>query len=54
MDSPARVHWLQSVVDQVRLPDRVAWDARLSDAVQRAAGVPVSVELQSTAEERLA
>jgi len=39
---------------QVRLPDRVAWDARLSDAVQRAAGVPVSVELQSTAEERLA
>jgi len=39
---------------QVRLPDRVAWDDRLSDAVQRAAGVPVSVELESTAEERLA
>jgi DNA polymerase III subunit alpha len=39
---------------QVRLPDRVAWDDRLSEAVQRAAGVPVSVELQAATEERLA
>ncbi len=38
-------------VRQVRLPDRVAWDDRLADAVRRAAGVPVSVELRS-AEER--
>ncbi len=36
---------------QVRLPDKVAWDDRLADAVRRAAGVPVSVELRS-AEER--
>jgi DNA polymerase-3 subunit alpha len=39
---------------QVRLPDRVAWDERLEDAVQRAAGVPVAVELRSGAEDRLA
>jgi len=39
---------------QVRLPDRVAWDDRLEDAVQRAAGVPVAVELRSGVEERLA
>jgi len=39
---------------QVRLPDRVAWDERLADAVQRAAGVPVSVELRGTLEERIA
>jgi DNA polymerase-3 subunit alpha len=39
---------------QVRLPDRIAWDERLSDAVQRAAGVPVSVSLQGAVEERLA
>ncbi|MGH2417009.1 MAG: hypothetical protein ACRDFY_01620, partial [Candidatus Limnocylindria bacterium] len=39
---------------QVRLPDRVAWDDRLADLVRRAAGVPVSVELRSGAEERLA
>jgi DNA polymerase-3 subunit alpha len=38
-------------VRQVRLPDRVAWDDRLADAVRRAAGVSVSVELRS-AEER--
>ena len=38
----------------VRLPDRVAWDDRLADAVRRAAGVPVSVELRSAAEERIA
>jgi DNA polymerase III alpha subunit len=38
-------------VRQVRLPDKVAWDDRLADAVRRAAGVPVSVELRS-AEER--
>jgi hypothetical protein len=39
---------------QVRLPDRVAWDDRLVEAVRRAAGVPVSVELRAGAEERLA
>jgi hypothetical protein len=39
---------------QVRLPDRVAWDDRLAEAVRRAAGVPVSVELRAGAEERLA
>ena len=30
---------------QVRLPDRVAWDDRLAEAVRRAAGVPIRVEL---------
>jgi hypothetical protein len=35
---------------QVRLPDRVAWDERLADALRRAAGVPVSVELQPAIE----
>ena len=39
---------------QVRLPDRVAWDERLGEAVRRAAGVPVAVELRPGAEERLA
>ncbi|MGI8830308.1 MAG: DNA polymerase III subunit alpha, partial [Candidatus Limnocylindria bacterium] len=39
---------------QVRLPDRVAWDDRLGEAVRRAAGVPVAVELRSGVEERLA
>ncbi len=37
---------------QVRLPDRVAWDERLEDAVRRAAGVPVSVHLQPAIEAR--
>jgi hypothetical protein len=37
---------------QVRLPDRVAWDEGLADAVQRAAGVPVSVELRTSADQR--
>ncbi|MGH2446238.1 MAG: DNA polymerase III subunit alpha, partial [Candidatus Limnocylindria bacterium] len=41
-------------VRQVRLPDRVAWDDRLGEAVRRAAGVPVAVELRAGAEERLA
>ncbi|MDQ4035143.1 MAG: DNA polymerase III subunit alpha, partial [Chloroflexota bacterium] len=39
---------------QVRLPDRVAWDERLSEALRSAAGVPVTAELRSSAEERLA
>jgi hypothetical protein len=39
---------------QIRLPDRVAWDDRLGEAVQRAAGVPVSVELRPSLEERIA
>jgi hypothetical protein len=39
---------------QVRLPDRVAWDDRLGEAVQRAAGVPVAVELRPGVEERIA
>jgi len=39
---------------QVRLPDRVAWDERLGEAVQSAAGMPVAVELRPGAEERLA
>jgi len=38
----------------IRLPDRVAWDDRLGEEVRRAAGVPVSVELRSGVEERLA
>jgi hypothetical protein len=41
-------------VRQVRLPDRVAWDERLGEAVRRAAGVPVAVELQPETGERLA
>jgi hypothetical protein len=41
-------------VRQVRLPDRVAWDDRLEEAVRRAAGVPVTVELRPGAEERIA
>jgi hypothetical protein len=39
---------------QVRLPDHVAWDDSLGEAVRRAAGVPVDVELRAGAEERLA
>jgi DNA polymerase-3 subunit alpha len=39
---------------QIRLPDRVAWDDRLAEAVQRAAGVPVSTELRPTVEESIA
>ena len=39
---------------QVRLPDHVAWDERLGDALRRAAGVPVAVELRPGVEERLA
>jgi hypothetical protein len=39
---------------QVRLPDRVAWDDRLGEAVRRAAGVSVAVELRPGLEERLA
>ena len=35
----------------VRLPDRVAWDDRLADAIRRAAGVPVGVELRAGVEE---
>jgi hypothetical protein len=38
----------------IRLPDRVAWDDRLGEEVRRAAGVPVSVELRSGVEDRLA
>jgi hypothetical protein len=41
-------------VRQVRLPDRVAWDERLGEAVRRAAGVPVAVELRPETRERLA
>jgi hypothetical protein len=41
-------------IRSVRLPDRVAWDDRLSEAVRVAAGVPVLVELRPAAEERLA
>ncbi len=41
-------------VRQVRLPDRVAWDDRLGEAIRRAAGVPVAVELRAGVEERLA
>jgi DNA polymerase III subunit alpha len=41
-------------VRSVRLPDRVAWDDRLVDVLRRAAGVPVTVELRSGAEERIA
>jgi hypothetical protein len=41
-------------VRQVRLPDRVAWDDRLGEAVRVAAGVPVSIELRPEAVERLA
>ncbi|MCV0403883.1 MAG: DNA polymerase III subunit alpha [Chloroflexi bacterium] len=37
---------------QVRLPDRVAWDERLGEALRRAAGVPVGVELRSEAAAR--
>jgi hypothetical protein len=33
---------------QVKLPERVAWDERLPDALRRAAGVTISVELRST------
>jgi hypothetical protein len=39
---------------QVRLPNRVAWDDRLEEAVRRAAGVSLAVELRAGAEERLA
>jgi hypothetical protein len=39
---------------QVRLPDHVAWDDGLGEAVRRAAGVPVDVELRAGAEGRLA
>jgi hypothetical protein len=39
-------------VRSVRLPDRVAWDDRLADAIRRAAGVPLSVELRSGETER--
>jgi hypothetical protein len=39
---------------QVRLPDRVAWDDRIGEAIARAAGVPVTVELRPSAEERIA
>ncbi|MDX6593321.1 MAG: polymerase subunit alpha [Gaiellales bacterium] len=39
---------------QVRLPDHVAWDERLGDALRRAAGVPVAVELRPGVEDRLA
>jgi hypothetical protein len=39
---------------QVRLPNSVAWDDRLEEAVRRAAGVPLAVELRAGAEERLA
>jgi hypothetical protein len=41
-------------VRQVRLPDRVAWDERLGEVVRHAAGVPVSVELRSESQDRLA
>ena len=33
---------------QVKLPERVAWDERLPEALRRAAGVTISVELRST------
>lgn len=39
-------------VRQVRLPDRVAWDERLGEAIRRAAGVPVAVELRPLVEDR--
>ena len=39
---------------QVRLPDRVAWDDRLAEAVGRAAGVPLNVELRSSVDEPVA
>jgi hypothetical protein len=38
---------------QVRLPDRVAWDDRLAEALGRAAGVPVTAELQPSVDELL-
>ncbi|MDQ2674976.1 MAG: OB-fold nucleic acid binding domain-containing protein, partial [Chloroflexota bacterium] len=41
-------------VRSVRLPDRVAWDDRLAEAVRRAAGVPVTVELRPAREEQIA
>ena len=33
---------------QVKLPERVAWDERLPEALRRVAGIPLTVELQST------
>ncbi|HET9878605.1 MAG TPA: DNA polymerase III subunit alpha [Candidatus Limnocylindria bacterium] len=33
---------------QVKLPERVAWDERLPEALRRIAGIPLSVELRST------
>jgi len=36
---------------QVRLPDRAEWDDRLAEAVRRAAGLPVEVELRPVAAE---
>jgi hypothetical protein len=33
---------------QVKLPERVAWDEHLPDALRRVAGVPLLVELRST------
>jgi hypothetical protein len=41
-------------VRQVRLPDRVAWDDRLGEALRRVAGVPLAIELRPEVEERLA
>jgi len=34
---------------QVRLPERVAWDDRLSERLRQAAGIPLAVELRPTA-----
>jgi DNA polymerase-3 subunit alpha len=36
---------------QIRLPDRVAWDDRLSEGVRRAAELPVTVELRAPQDE---
>ena len=38
---------------QVRLPDRAEWDDRLAEAVRRAAGLPVEVELRPVASRSL-
>ncbi len=41
-------------VRRVRLPDQVSWDDRLGDAIRRAAGVPITIELRPEIVERLA
>jgi hypothetical protein len=39
---------------ELRLKEGVQWDEQLEDAMQRAAGVPVAVELRPGVQERLA